>query len=87
MRQQIVVAGADTGVEQGVSSAGLASLLGANYWKPILARMEEETDSECVVRRAAILRSDYSGALPTSHVPITSSLRRNRRGAHQCRLA
>ncbi|MDH2404704.1 dethiobiotin synthetase [Bradyrhizobium sp. JR1.5] len=50
MRQQIVVTGTDTGIGKTVFSAGLADLLGANYWKPIQAGLEGETDAELVAR-------------------------------------
>ncbi|TKV80151.1 ATP-dependent dethiobiotin synthetase BioD [Bradyrhizobium elkanii] len=49
-RQQIVVTGTDTGVGKTVFCAGLANLLGANYWKPIQAGLEVETDAELVAR-------------------------------------
>ncbi|PPQ17319.1 ATP-dependent dethiobiotin synthetase BioD [Bradyrhizobium sp. AC87j1] len=55
--KRIVVTGTDTGVGKTVFSAGLASLLGANYWKPVQAGLEQETDSECV-RRLGGLSSD-----------------------------
>lgn len=48
MSQRIVVAGTDTGVGKTVFSAGLAHLLGANYWKPIQAGLEGETDTQTV---------------------------------------
>ncbi|MDA9484065.1 dethiobiotin synthetase [Bradyrhizobium sp. CCBAU 11445] len=54
MNKQIVVAGTDTGVGKTVFSAGLAGLLGANYWKPVQAGLEQETDSECVRRLGGI---------------------------------
>ncbi|QOZ66799.1 MULTISPECIES: dethiobiotin synthase [Bradyrhizobium] len=57
MNKRIVVAGTDTGVGKTVFSAGLAGLLGANYWKPVQAGLEQETDSECV-RRLGCLSSD-----------------------------
>ncbi|MGY3611029.1 MULTISPECIES: dethiobiotin synthase [unclassified Bradyrhizobium] len=50
MTQRIVVTGTDTGIGKSVFSAGLANLLGANYWKPIQAGLEGETDSELVAR-------------------------------------
>ncbi|MDI3566942.1 dethiobiotin synthase [Bradyrhizobium sp. Arg816] len=55
--KRIVVTGTDTGVGKTVFSAGLAGLLGANYWKPVQAGLEQETDSECV-RRLGGLSSD-----------------------------
>lgn len=48
MTQGIVVTGTDTGIGKTVFSAGLANLLGANYWKPIQAGLEGETDAELV---------------------------------------
>ncbi|TYL92619.1 ATP-dependent dethiobiotin synthetase BioD [Bradyrhizobium rifense] len=50
MSQKIVVTGTDTGIGKTVFSAGLADLLGANYWKPIQAGLEGETDTELVAR-------------------------------------
>ncbi|MCA1471072.1 ATP-dependent dethiobiotin synthetase BioD [Bradyrhizobium sp. IC3195] len=57
MNKRIVVAGTDTGVGKTVFSAGLAGLLGAKYWKPVQAGLEQETDSECI-RRLGGLSSD-----------------------------
>ncbi|MBK3660985.1 ATP-dependent dethiobiotin synthetase BioD [Bradyrhizobium diazoefficiens] len=50
MSQRIVVTGTDTGIGKTVFSAGLAHLLGASYWKPIQAGLEEETDTDVVAR-------------------------------------
>jgi dethiobiotin synthetase len=50
MSQRIVVAGTDTEIGKTVFSAGLAALLGANYWKPIQAGLVGETDSQLVAR-------------------------------------
>jgi len=50
MSQRIVVAGTDTDIGKSVFSAGLADFLGANYWKPIQAGLEGETDSQLVAR-------------------------------------
>lgn len=49
-RRQIVVTGTDTGIGKTVFCAGLANLLGANYWKPIQAGLEVESDAELVAR-------------------------------------
>ncbi|WP_454634209.1 dethiobiotin synthase [Bradyrhizobium cenepequi] len=54
MRHRIVVAGTDTGIGKTVFSAGLANFLGANYWKPIQAGLEGETDSRTVARLAGL---------------------------------
>jgi len=50
MSRRIVVAGTDTEIGKTVFAAGLADLLGANYWKPIQAGLEGETDSHIVAR-------------------------------------
>ncbi|MGY4502237.1 dethiobiotin synthetase [Bradyrhizobium sp. GM24.11] len=39
-----------TGIGKTVFSAGLANLLGANYWKPVQAGLEGETNTEIVAR-------------------------------------
>lgn len=48
MSAKIVVTGTGTGIGKTVFSAGLANLLGADYWKPIQAGLEGETDTEVV---------------------------------------
>jgi dethiobiotin synthetase len=50
MSRRIVVAGTDTEIGKTVFAAGLADLLGADYWKPIQAGLEGETDSRIVAR-------------------------------------
>ena len=50
MSPRIVVAGTDTEIGKTVFSAGLAALLGANYWKPIQTGLVGETDSQLVAR-------------------------------------
>jgi dethiobiotin synthetase len=50
MNQRIVVTGTDTEIGKTVFSAGLAAFLGADYWKPIQAGLEGETDSQIVAR-------------------------------------
>lgn len=54
MSQRIVVTGTDTGIGKTVFSAGLAHLLGASYWKPIQAGLDEETDTEAVARLGSL---------------------------------
>ena len=46
----LVVTGTDTGIGKTVVAAGLVAALGARYWKPVQAGLEEETDSQCVAR-------------------------------------
>jgi len=52
--RRIVVAGTDTGIGKTVFSAGLVDRLGADYWKPVQAGLDGETDSETVARLAGI---------------------------------
>jgi len=44
----IIITGTDTGIGKTVFCAGLAALLGADYWKPVQAGLDEATDSERV---------------------------------------
>jgi len=64
----VIVAGTDTGIGKTVFSAGLAGALGARYWKPVQAGLEEETDSETVARLSGrpVLEEAYRLALPAS---------------------
>jgi dethiobiotin synthetase len=71
MSPRIVVAGTDTEIGKTVFSAGLAALLGANYWKPIQAGLEGETDSQLVARLGGlsadrIMPERYSLKTPAS---------------------
>jgi dethiobiotin synthetase len=71
MSRRIVVAGTDTEIGKTVFSAGLAVLLGANYWKPIQAGLEGETDSQLVAKLGGlsadrILPERYSLKTPAS---------------------
>ncbi|MBO0749328.1 MAG: ATP-dependent dethiobiotin synthetase BioD [Porphyrobacter sp.] len=48
---RLVVSGTDTGIGKTVLAGAIAQAVGATYWKPIQAGLDEETDSE----RAAAL--------------------------------
>lgn len=50
MTRQFVVTGTDTGIGKTVFSAALVQALGAQYWKPVQAGIEDETDTEFVER-------------------------------------
>lgn len=54
MNPRIVVTGTDTGIGKTVFSAALAGALGAVYWKPVQAGLEEETDSQAVARLSGL---------------------------------
>ncbi|MCP2221696.1 dethiobiotin synthase [Bradyrhizobium elkanii] len=53
-QQRIVVTGTGAGVGKTVFCAGLVNLLGANFWKPIQAGLDGETDTECVARLSGL---------------------------------
>ncbi len=50
MSRCFVIVGTDTGVGKTIFSAALVGVLGAFYWKPVQAGLEEETDSQIVAR-------------------------------------
>jgi dethiobiotin synthetase len=54
MNLRFVITGTDTGIGKTVFSAGLADALGACYWKPIQSGLDDETDSDTVLRLGRI---------------------------------
>lgn len=54
LRDGFVVAGTDTGVGKTVLSALLTLALDGEYWKPVQSGLEDETDSEAVLRMTAV---------------------------------
>lgn len=52
MTRALVVTGTDTDIGKTVVAAGLVGALGADYWKPIQAGLDGETDREAVMRLA-----------------------------------
>ncbi|MEG3180447.1 dethiobiotin synthase [Sphingomonas sp. LT1P40] len=50
----IIVTGTDTGVGKTVAAAALAWRLGAAYWKPVQAGLDDESDSAVVARLAGV---------------------------------
>jgi len=50
MTVRLVITGTDTGIGKTVFSAALTDALGGCYWKPIQSGLDEETDSETVLR-------------------------------------
>ncbi len=59
MSRHIVITGTDTGIGKTVFSAALTGALNAFYWKPIQSGLEEETDTQAVLRLSGI---------PSAHV-------------------
>ena len=68
MSRRFVIVGTDTGVGKTIFSAALVGALGASYWKPVQAGLEEETDSQIVAR--------LSGAPASRILPESWRLRR-----------
>lgn len=68
MANSIVVTGTDTGIGKTVFSAGLVQALGASYWKPVQAGLEDETDSQVVARLSGCetLPETYRLKMPAS---------------------
>jgi dethiobiotin synthetase len=56
MMARYVVTGTDTGIGKTIFSAALTAALEAFYWKPVQSGLDEETDSELVVRLGGIAR-------------------------------
>ncbi|GGB96257.1 ATP-dependent dethiobiotin synthetase BioD [Novosphingobium endophyticum] len=51
---RFIITGTDTGIGKTVFAAALAGALGASYWKPVQAGLEDGSDSEDVARLAGI---------------------------------
>ncbi len=56
MNARYVVTGTDTGIGKTIFSAALAAALDAFYWKPVQSGLDEETDSETVMRLGGLSR-------------------------------
>jgi dethiobiotin synthetase len=65
---RFVVTGTDTNIGKTVFCAGLCGLLGARYWKPVQAGLEDATDSDVVAELAGaqIVPEAYRLKLPAS---------------------
>jgi dethiobiotin synthetase len=57
-----VVTGTDTGIGKTIFAAGLTGYLGAHYWKPVQAGLDEETDSAVVARLSGLAGMSALGA-------------------------
>lgn len=66
----LIVSGTDTGIGKTVVAAGIAAALGAFYWKPVQAGIEDGTDSATAealgVPGAHIVPEAYRLAMPAS---------------------
>jgi dethiobiotin synthetase len=51
---RFVIAGTDTGVGKTVFAAALVDALGASYWKPVQAGLDDETDTQTVARLSGV---------------------------------
>jgi dethiobiotin synthetase len=63
---RLVITGTDTGIGKTVFSAALTDALGAYYWKPVQSGLNEETDSETVLRLGRILPEAWRLRTPVS---------------------
>jgi dethiobiotin synthetase len=54
MNRRFVVTGTDTGIGKTVFSAALAGAIDGYYWKPVQSGLDEETDSEIVMRLSGL---------------------------------
>lgn len=52
--RRFVVTGTDTGIGKTIFAAGLTGHLGARYWKPVQAGLDEEGDSAVVARLSGL---------------------------------
>ncbi|MEO1921343.1 MAG: ATP-dependent dethiobiotin synthetase BioD [Sphingomonadales bacterium CG12_big_fil_rev_8_21_14_0_65_65_10] len=70
MKETIIVTGTDTDIGKTVFSAALAAALGAKYWKPVQAGLDDGSDSARVaalgVPAASILPEAYRLTTPCS---------------------
>ncbi len=76
MNARFVITGTDTGIGKTVFAAALVQALGARYWKPIQAGLDDETDSEtveCLINPPRFGEGDQpqaggGGAAPAAHL-------------------
>ncbi len=68
MTQTFIVTGTDTGIGKTVFAAALAGALGARYWKPVQAGLDDGSDSE---RTAALSGLPIGHILPEAYRLVT----------------
>jgi dethiobiotin synthetase len=52
--RRYIVTGTDTGIGKTIFAAALTRHLGAQYWKPVQAGLDEETDTDAVARLSGL---------------------------------
>lgn len=64
----LIVTGTDTGIGKTIFAAGLTAALGARYWKPVQAGLDEATDTEVVqaLSDADVFPEAYRLTMPAS---------------------
>lgn len=68
MTQTFIITGTDTGIGKTVFAAALAGALGARYWKPVQAGLDDGSDSE---RTAALSGLPIGHILPEAYRLVT----------------
>jgi dethiobiotin synthetase len=71
MTLRVLVTGTDTNIGKTVFAAGLTSLLGGCYWKPVQAGLDGETDSAAVARLGGIPARHILGETWKLRTPIS----------------
>ncbi|VWX60562.1 dethiobiotin synthase [Sphingorhabdus sp. 109] len=71
MSRKYVITGTDTDIGKSIFAAALTAAMGAHYWKPVQAGLEDGTDSETVAKiggvdPALILPERYRLKIPAS---------------------
>lgn len=74
MTSGFIVAGTDTGIGKTVFSAALAGALGCNYWKPIQAGVEDETDTQAAQRLSGLETEHFLAPAYVLNTPCSPHL-------------
>ncbi len=74
MSTRVVVTGTDTGIGKTVFSAALAGALDGFYWKPIQSGLDEETDSQTVVKLSGLAADRVLGEAYRLRTPASPHL-------------
>lgn len=74
MSTRIVVTGTDTGIGKTVFSAALAGALDGFYWKPIQSGLDEETDSQTVMKLSGLSADRVLGEAYRLQTPASPHL-------------